>query len=114
MVTPYTLSALRYVTSIDAWWSSLSVSERRPYWSPGELEASLSTPMRALAAALCLGGWHRVVRRLDGRMVTLWIPPAPWGTDPRRRPVGRPSINVKKLAKFVVGGGSRPGYSRER
>jgi hypothetical protein len=99
---------LHRVAAINTWWSGLSGRGRRPYWYPATLESSLGAHMRALAPALRLSGWHRVVRRYNGHMVTLWIPPKPWGREPPRQPRGRPAVDVVGLAERLLGA-SRPG-----
>jgi hypothetical protein len=62
---------------------------RPTFFTPMSLALSLGSPMRRMAAALRWLGWCRVVRRVRGSPVTLWLPPS---TTIQPRPRGRPRI----------------------
>lgn len=71
---------------VGAWWSSLP--EPRPeYMTPCMLQVSLGQPLRRMAAALRWLGWQKIIRRVYGNQVPLWLPPT---TSIRPRPPGRP------------------------
>lgn len=65
--------------------------------TPGTLESLMGLDMLRLAPALHALGWTRLLRRVNGRPVTLWLPP---GSPVSRRPVGRPSVAALVLSAF--------------
>ena len=57
--------------------------------SPLDLQQSLNQPLRRMAAALRWLGWRKIIRRVYGKQVPLWLPPS---TAFKPRPQGRPRI----------------------
>lgn len=86
-----------HVSHIALWWAALPPENRKPYYTPRQLEDALQAPMRATADALRLSGWSKCVMRHKARVVAYWKPPAPWGSFPPRRPRGRPIIDLMML-----------------
>ena len=73
---------------VVVWWNTMP-GPRPTFITPMSLALSLGAPMRRMAAALRWLGWFRVVRRVRGSPVTLWLPPS---TTLQPRPRGRPRI----------------------
>lgn len=74
--------------SVAIWWNALP----RPhpeFFTPMALSLSLGKPMRRMAAALRWLGWRRIVRRVRGAQVPLWLPPT---TSIKPRSIGRPRL----------------------
>lgn len=70
------------------WWSSMP--EPRPdFLTPLSMQASLGQPMRRMAAALRWLGWRKIIRRVHGQQVPLWLPPS---TSIKPRARGRPRL----------------------
>lgn len=75
-------------STVTMWWRGLTVP-RPDFFTPMSLALSLGQPMRRMAAALRWLGWRRVVRRVHGVQVLLWLPPT---STIKPRPVGRPRV----------------------
>lgn len=74
---------------VMSWWTSLP-APRPDYITAFALTRALKSPMRRMGAALHALGWRRLVRRVHGRKVTLWLPP---GSPITKRPRGRPRLH---------------------
>lgn len=60
---------------IAVWWSKLP--RPRPIaYRPKALELALGINMQRAAASLRWLGWQRIVRSIQGKPTTLWLPPA--------------------------------------
>lgn len=74
--------------AVTVWWDALP-NPRPEFFTPMSLALSLGQPMRRMAAALRWLRWRRVIRRVNGDQVPLWLPPT---TTLTPRPVGRPRV----------------------
>lgn len=74
--------------TVSIWWDRLP-NPKPNYLTPASLARSLGFPIRRMAAALRWLGWRKIVRRIWGRQVPLWVPPS---STLKPRPRGRPSI----------------------
>lgn len=72
-----------------AWWEALP-TPKPPCLTPRTLETITGIRMLRLAPALRALGWQRILRRVNGKTTTLWLPP---GSPITRRPRGRPPIH---------------------
>ena len=70
------------------WWERLA-SPRPDFLTPMTLALSLGCPIRRKAAALRWLGWRRIIRRVRGKQMALWLPPS---TTLKPRPRGRPRL----------------------
>ena len=75
--------------TVASWWNTLP-APRPDYITAFALSLALRHPMRRMGAALHGLGWRRIVRRVHGRKVTLWLPP---GSPITKRPRGRPRLH---------------------
>lgn len=73
---------------ISTWWDGLP-APRPTYLTPLALSAALGQSTQSLAAALRWLGWRRIIRRVHGAQVPLWVPP---GSTLTPRPPGRPRL----------------------
>ena len=73
-------------SQISLWWASMP-TPRPDYFSPLALSLALDQNLRRMAAALRALGWQRVIRRVHGRQIALWLPP---GSPITPRSRGRP------------------------
>jgi hypothetical protein len=73
---------------IVVWWNA-TPAPRPEFFTSMSLALSLGAPMRRMAAALRWLGWRRIVRRIRGTQVPLWLPPS---TTLKTRPRGRPRV----------------------
>jgi len=71
---------------VTTWWAAVKPVKPQ-YMTPLALTLSIGLPMQRIAAALYFLGWKRIVRRVHGKQVTLWLPP---NSTIKTRPVGRP------------------------
>ena len=73
---------------VVSWWTAMP--EPRPgFMASLTLQRALDQPMRRMAAALRWLGWRKIIRRVHGKQVPLWLPPA---STINPRPRGRPRI----------------------
>ena len=70
------------------WWTAMP-QPRPEFMTPLTLQVSLGQPIRRMAAALRWLGWRKIVRRMHGSPVPLWLPPTSH-IKPRAR--GRPRL----------------------
>lgn len=80
----------RRMSKVTTWWAAL------PYPKPAALTPTTmhritGMDMQRLAPALRALGWQRILRRVNGRPTTLWLPP---GSPVTRHPRGRPPIHA--------------------
>lgn len=80
-----------YMARISLYFAALPPAEKKPFYTPRELQQQFKAPMQILATPLVLLGWSRDLCRLHGKPTAIWIPPKPQGKNPKR-PRGRPSI----------------------
>jgi hypothetical protein len=78
----------RLMTRVITWWASLP-HPRPTALTPNTLQCITATDMQRLAPALRALGWTRILRRVNGKPTTLWLPP---GSPIKRRTVGRPAL----------------------
>ena len=76
-------------TAATALWWERQASPRPEFLTPMTLALSLGYPIRRMAAALRWLGWRRIIRRVRGKQVALWLPPS---TTLKPRPRGRPRL----------------------
>lgn len=74
--------------TVSIWWDRLP-TPRPNYLTPATLALSLGYPIRRMGGALRWLGWRKIVRRMWGLQVPLWLPPT---TTLKPRPRGRPRI----------------------
>lgn len=76
-------------TAATALWWERQALPRPDFLTPMTLALSLGCPVRRMAAALRWLGWRRIIRRVRGKQMALWLPPS---TTLKPRPRGRPRI----------------------
>ena len=76
-------------TAATALWWERQASPRPDFLTPMKLALSLGYPIRRMAAALRWLGWRRIIRRVRGKQMALWLPPS---TTLKTRPRGRPRL----------------------
>jgi hypothetical protein len=74
--------------AVSIWWTRLA-TPRPEFMTPKTLAVSLGYPIRRMAAALRWLGWRKIIRRIHGQQVPLWLPPT---STIKPRPKGRPRI----------------------
>jgi hypothetical protein len=74
--------------AVSIWWTRLA-TPRPEFMTPMTLAVSLGYPIRRMAAALRWLGWRKIIRRVHGQQVPLWLPPT---STIRPRPKGRPRL----------------------
>ncbi len=70
------------------WWK-LQAEPTPNFFTPASLAVSLGYSIRRMAAALRWLGWRKIIRRVHGQQVPLWLPPT---STVKPRPKGRPRI----------------------
>ena len=75
---------------VAAWFDALP--QKPSFVTPKTLESCLGQPMQCMAPALRWLGWHKIIRRVWGKQVWLWIPP---DSTLVPRPRGRPRIYLR-------------------
>jgi hypothetical protein len=75
------------------WWDAVTVP-RPDFYTPLALSAALGQPMRRVAAALRWLGWQKIIRRVYGKQVPLWLPPS--SAIMPRKP-GRPRLYAQTV-----------------
>lgn len=80
----------RTMTRVTLWWTGQPAPKPQAL-TPHTLRTVFSTPMECLGPALHALGWIRILRRVNGKPTTLWLPP---GSPVKRRPVGRPALHT--------------------
>lgn len=78
----------RRIAQVVAWWAAMQCP-RPEFMAPLTLQRSLNQPLRRMAVALRWLGWRKIIRRVHGKQVALWLPPS---TALQPRPQGRPRI----------------------
>ena len=72
--------------TVSIWWDRLP-NPKPNYLTPATLALSLGCSIRRMATALRWLGWRRIIRRVRGKQMALWVPPS---TTLEPRPRGRP------------------------
>lgn len=80
----------RRMAQFTTWWASLP-HPKPPCLTPATLHRVTGIDLQRLAPALRALGWQRILRRVNGKPTTLWLPP---GSPVTRRPRGRPPIHA--------------------
>lgn len=84
----YRRTLARRMALCTTWWASLP-HPKPTCLTPATLHRVTGMDLQRLAPALRALGWQRILRRVNGKPTTLWLPPS---SPITRRPRGRPPI----------------------
>jgi hypothetical protein len=76
----------RRISNVTTWWASLPYPKPQAL-TPTTMQRITGLDMQRLAPALLALGWKRILRRVNSKPTTLWLPP---GSLVKRRAFGRP------------------------